>query len=124
MSVPCCIINTHDWAPHIKEIKPVRNDLDEDGSGRNVLDGEMYRNRIATKLKWEVSMLRLTDTQIMQLEEDLYREGNYVTITLLEARTNTRVARSYYHSTINEGIQRYIGGRTVYDGVAFNITQR
>ena len=124
MSVPCFIINGHDYAAFIEEMKPVRNDLDEDGSGRNVLDGDMYRNRIATKLKWEVSMLRLDEALIMQLEEDLYREGNFVTVTLLEARTNTRVARSYYHSTINEGIQRYAGGRTVYDGVAFNITQR
>lgn len=124
MSVPCFIINAHDYAKYIKELKPSRNDLDADGSGRNVLDGDMYRSRIATKLKWEVSMVRLDEATMLQLETDLYREGDYVTVTLLEARTNTRIARSYYHSTINEGVQRYAGGKTVYDGVAFNITQR
>ena len=34
------------------------------------------------------------------------------------------VASPYYTSTINEGVQRYIGGETVYDGVTFNITER
>ena len=121
---PVFIINGHDYAPYIEELGSTQNGLDADGSGRNVLDGEMYRSRIAIKNKPTVSFLRLSESMMMQLLTDLYREGDYVTVSRLEPRTNTVVARTYYFSTVNEGIQRYVGGKTVYDGVSFDITER
>lgn len=121
--------NGHDYTRYLAEegLKPSKNDLDSDGSGRNILDGLMYRSRVATKAKWTVSFNRLDEATMKQLESDLYAgtvEGDYIKITLLDAKLNRHVERTYYCSTINEGVQRYIGGQTVYDGVTFNITER
>lgn len=124
MPQPIFQVNGHDYTKYLAEdgLKPTRNDLDADGSGRNLLDGLMYRSRIATKLKWTVSFNRLSDAILSQLENDMSTE--YVNVTLLEALSNRYVTREYYCSEINEGVQRHIGGKTVYDGVTFNITER
>ena len=124
MAQPVFIVNGHDYAEYIaaEGLKPSRNDLDKDGSGRNILTGLMYRTRIATKMKYSVSFLRLTASLLAQLENDM--SGEYVNITLLEAKSNRHVTRTYYTSTINEGVQRMIDGEVYYDGVAFDITER
>ena len=121
---PTFLVNGHDYTKYLAEegLKPSRNDLDADGSGRNLLDGLMYRSRIATKLKWTVTFNRIDAAVLAQLEADM--NAAFVNITLLEGLANRHVQRTYYCSTINEGVQRYIGGKTVYDGVTFNITER
>ena len=121
---PVFKIGNHDYTKHLANdgLKPSKNDLDADGSGRNLLDGLMYRSRIATKAKWTVSFNRLSAATLMQLESDM--DAAFVSITLLDAKTNQYTTKSYYTSTINEGIQRYVDGDTVYDGVTFNITER
>ena len=121
---PIFKIGNHDYTRYLANdgLKPSKNDLDADGSGRNLLDGLMYRSRIATKAKWTVSFGRLTATMLVQLEGDM--DSEFVSITLLDAKTNQYTTKSYYTSTINEGIQRCVDGDTVYDGVTFNITER
>lgn len=122
---PIFLINGHDYTRYLAEdgLKPADNDLDADGSGRNLLDGLMYRSRIATKDKWTVSFLRLDEVVMAQLMADMKRT-EYVQITLLDPDENRYMERTYYTSTINKGVQRYIGGETVYDGVTFNLTER
>lgn len=121
---PIFKINGHDYTKYLAEegLKPSKNDLDADGSGRNLLDGLMYRSRIATKAKWTVSFNRLNEAIMAQLEKDM--DAEFVQVTMLDAKENRYIERTYYCSTINEGVQRYIGGQTVYDGVTFNITER
>ena len=117
-------IGSHDYTEYIAEegLKPSTNDLDADGSGRNLLDGLMYRSRVATKKKWTVSFLRLSSAIMAQLMSDM--NADYVNITILNAATNSYTTDTYYCSTINQGVQRFIGGDTVYDGVTFSITER
>lgn len=124
MSKPIFKIGEHDYTEYISDegLQPSRNDLDADGSGRNLLDGLMYRTRIATKKKWTVSFLRLDETVMSRLVADL--DADFVAITMLDSKLNRPVTMTYYCSTINEGVQRYIGGRTVYDGVTFNLIER
>lgn len=119
---PKFVVNNHDYTEYIQEIKPSYNDLDADGSGRNLLNGLMYRKKIATKYKCSVSFLRLSEEMMSRLMQDMSTE--YVTITLLDAKQNRDISRTYYCATLNAGVQRYIGGQTVYDGVAFDITER
>lgn len=121
---PILKIGGHDYTEHLASdgCKPTRNDLDADGSGRNLLDGLMYRQRIATKAKYTLSFLPLDEDVMSRLENDM--DAEFVAITLLDPKTNRYVERMYYSSTINEGVQRYRGKRTVYEGVTFNITER
>lgn len=124
--VPCFIVDGHDYAEDIAELKPSLNDLDADGSGRNILTGLMYRKLISTKDKWTVTFNRLDETQMRSLIQSINKQ--YVTVTLLDPKTNTQTPKQYYCSTINPGIQRYLrdgaDGKTVYDGATFNITER
>lgn len=124
--VPCFIIGDNDYTEFVAELKPSLNDLDADGSGRNILTGKMYRKLIDTKRKWTVTFLQLDENQMQQLIADVNKQ--YVTVTLLDPGTNTQSPREYYCSTINPGVQRYLrdgaGGKTVYDGATFNITER
>lgn len=115
----------HDYTKYLAEdgLKPSDNDLDADGSGRNLLDGLMYRSRIATKDKWTATFNRLDEDVMAQLMTDM-KKPEYVQIILLDPDENRYIERTYYTATINKGVQRYIGGRTVYDGVTFNITER
>lgn len=121
---PIFEVNGHNYTQWLSDegLKPSRNDLDADGSGRNLLDGLMYRSRISSKKKWTVTFNRMDEIIAAQLLSDMYPQ--YVRITTLDAMENRYVEREYYCSTVNEGTQRYRGGRTVYDGITFNITER
>ena len=123
---PVFKIGSHDYTEYLSwdGLAPVRNDLDADGSGRNLLDGLMYRARIAQKDKWTVKFNRLPDDVVKTLAADLDEE--YVWITLLDPKINRVVTKTYYTSTITYGSQRYSknDGRTIYDGLTFNITER
>lgn len=121
---PVFKIGEHDYTKWLANdgLQSTKNDLDADGSGRNLLDGLMYRSRIATKRKWTVAFNRLDGAILAQLEQDM--DHDYVTVTMLDAKTNTQTAHIYYCSTITEGIQRYIGGEVVYDGVTFDLIER
>lgn len=121
---PIFIINNHDYTSYLANdgIKPTSNDLDKEGAGRNLLNGLMYRNKIATKVKCTISFNRLSASIMSQLLVDM--SPAFVSITMLDPKLNRHLTRTFYCSTINEGIQRYIGGDTVYDGVTFSITER
>lgn len=124
--VPCFRIGNNDYTEYIAELKPSLNDLDADGSGRNILTGKMYRKLIDTKRKWTVTFLQLDETLMQQLIGDVNKQ--YVWVTMLDPGTNDYTPREYYCSTINPGNQRYLrdgaDGKTVYDGATFNITER
>ncbi len=130
MAKPCFIIETsagdHDYSKYLAEdgLTPEDNDLDADGSGRNILDGLMHRNKIATKEKWAIKFNRLPASVMSALLKDIARGGNYLKCKMLDAKENRRTTKEYYCSAVKKGVQRYRGGQTFYDGCTFNITER
>lgn len=117
-------IGNHDYTAFVEELSPVRNDLDADGSGRNLLDGLMYRNRIAQKDKWNVKFLKLPELIMKSIAEDINPE--YAQITMLDPKTNRILTKTYYTSTLTYGAQRYDKSRgiTYYEGCTFDMTER
>lgn len=103
-------------------IETTSNDLDADGSGRNVLDGLMYRSRIATKLTHTITLLRVPQSVMSSIMSQL--APDYLEATLLDAKSGRVVTRTYYNSTVNAGIPRYIDGDIFYDGVSFELIER
>ncbi|MBQ3256446.1 MAG: hypothetical protein IJA67_03425 [Oscillospiraceae bacterium] len=114
----------HDYSAFVESLSPTLNDLDADGSGRNVLDGMMYRSRIASKDSLQVKFLPLPELIMKSLAEDVMSE--YVTVKVLDPLTNTHVNRTYYISTRNWGDQKYNKGKgvTEYIGCNFKLTER
>ena len=124
MAAPVLIINNHDYAPLVEELNIVNNDLDADGSGRDVQTGLMYRTRVATKMKVTVKLLRLQQEQMQQLAEDI--KGTYYNASVIDPTTGTQVTKSFYTSERPFGAQRYNRetGAPYYDGVTFSMTER
>ena len=121
---PVLIINSHDYAAFVESLEMSRNDLDAEGSGRDVQTGLMYRTRVATKLKADVKMLRLQQATMQQLLSDI--SGTYYTATVVDPRTGAQMSKSFYTSTVPFGAQRYNRetGAPYYDGVSFSMTER
>ena len=121
---PIFKIGDHDYTEFVAELKPVRNDLDAEGSGRNLLDGTMFRTRIAQKDKWSVSFLKLPELIMKSIAEDINPE--FVQITMLDPKTNRLLEKTYYTSTLTYGSQRYDKCRnlTYYEGCSFDLTER
>ena len=124
MATPVLIINGHDYAPLVEELNIVNNDLDAEGSGRDVQTGLMHRTRIATKMKAEVRLLRLQQTQLQQLMADI--AGTFYSATVVDPTTGARVTKSFYTSERPFGAQRLNRetGAPYYDGVAFSMIER
>ena len=124
MAAPVLIINGHDYAPYIEELIPGRNDLDADGSGRDVQTGEMFRTRIAVKQKWDVKMLRLSETIHRQLLADI--APAFFAATVLDPNTGATATKNFYTSSVPFGAQRYDRntGAPVYDGMTFSMTEK
>ena len=121
---PVLIINNHDYAPLVEELNLTNNDLDAEGSGRDVQTGLMYRTRIATKMKAEVRLLRLQQAQMQQLMADI--AGTFYTATVVDPVSGTRVTKSFYTSERPFGAQRLNRdtGEPYYDGVTFAMIER
>ena len=121
---PVLIINGHDYAPLVEELNITYNDLDAEGSGRDVQTGLIYRTRIARKLKAEVKLLRLQQAQMRQLAADI--AGTYYSATVVDPETGAQVTKSFYTSDRPFGAQRYNRetGAPYYDGVAFAMIER
>ena len=105
MAKPVLIINSHDYAPYVESLEVSQNDLDAEGSGRDVQTGLMYRTRVATKLKVEVKLLRLQQATMQQLIGDI--SGVYYQATVLNPATGAQVTKSFYTATRPFGAQRY-----------------
>ncbi len=123
---PIFKIGENDYTAFLAEdgLSPVRNDLDADGSGRNLLDGLMYRARIAQKDKWTVKFNKLPELIVKSIAADINPE--YVEITMLDPKTNRHLTKTYYTSTLTYGVQRYDRSQnlTYYEGTTFSITER
>ena len=124
MAAPVLIINGHDYAPLVEELNIVNNDLDADGSGRDVQTGKMYRTRVATKMKATVKLLRLQQEQMKQLAGDI--AGVFYSATVVDPTTGEQVTKSFYTSERPFGAQRLNRetGAPYYDGVTFSMTER
>ena len=124
MAQPVLIINGHDYAPLVEELNITNNDLDAEGSGRDVQTGLMYRTRIATKMRAEVKLLRLSQAQMRQLAADI--AGTFYSATVVNPATGAQVTKNFYTSERPFGAQRYSRetGAPYYDGVAFAMIER
>ena len=121
---PVLIINGHDYAPLVEELAISRNDLDAEGSGRDVTTGQMYRTRIASKLKAEVKLLRLQQAQMGRLAADIAEP--FYSATVVDPATGQRVTKRFYTAELPFGAQRLNRetGAPCYDGVTFSMVER
>ena len=121
---PVLIINNHDYAALVEELNLSRNDLDAEGSGRDVQTGLMYRTRITSKMTATVKFFQLQQATMQQLLSDIAQP--FYSATVVDPATGAQVTKTFYTSTVPYGAQRYNKetGAPYYDGVTFDMTER
>ena len=124
----------HDLTPYILPLKPVRNDLDAEGSGRDVVDGYFYRERIAQKVTINVNFIDLDEHQ-MAFIASLF-DDQYTTATYLDPKTNSYVQSQFYVSSFDYGTQLWQrhgredrrqccdDGKCIYIGASLTLRER
>lgn len=124
MPIPCLIIGGNDFTRACLELKPSGNGLNAEGSGRDIQNGEMFRTKIADKLKWEARMDDLDEDQMRALALTL-KETMYAA-TMLNPDTNALETKEYYTDTRPFGAQAYNPSKrkTYYKGVSFTMTEK
>ena len=124
MAKPTLTINGHDYAQYVAELTPSLNDLDADGSGRDVQTGLMYRTRITSKMKVTVKFFQLQQATMQQLLSDIAQP--FYSATVVDPATGAQTTKTFYTSTVPYGAQRYNKetGAPYYDGVTFDMTER
>lgn len=114
-------INGQDITQYVKfqGIKYTRNDVDGPNAGRG-MDGKMIRDRVATKAKWNVECIPLTESQMRTLYELLMPSTFTVTTNMV-----TGVLTNYTCYSNNWAMQFLIGRspNDLYDGISFPIVE-
>lgn len=124
MAKPVLIINGHDYAAYVEELNISRNDLDADGSGRDIQTGLMYRTRIGSKMKVEVKLVAIQETVHKQLLSDI--SGVFYTAKVLDPSTGAQAEKTFYTSTVPFGAQRYNkeSRKPYYSGMTFDMIEK
>lgn len=120
--------NYHDVTEWVSELQIVHNELDADGSGRDVKTGAMKRTLIATKHTLNIKIMDRCPQSIAHYIFALVdSNSNRVSFqAVYQWPCGNRLATSrFYCSTVNFGAQRYdkSDNYCYYTGMNFNIIQ-
>ena len=114
----------HDYTEYVEELSPSRNDLDADGSGRDVQTGLMKRTRIASKMKFDVKFATLEEDVHKQLLVDI--SPVFFNVKAINPYTGSEGTFTVYVSSVPMGAQRYRKdtGKPYYTGMSISLTQQ
>lgn len=116
-------INGVDITPYIafNGIKWSRNDVDGPNAGR-AMDGNMVRDRVSTKIRWDITCIPLTAAQqatILQLIEPIS-----VVVRYTDPMTGTITTGKYYSNNFpSTYLMTDSRGTELWNGLAFPLIQ-
>ena len=124
MAQPKLKIGSVDFTARVATLGLSNNDLDADGSGRDISDGEMHRTKITDKDKLEVAMMRLWEGDMIELQAAL--RPAFVSVQYLNPRSNLIETKTMYCSALKHGLQIFnrSKGMTYYEGATFELTEK
>lgn len=103
-------------------IKWSRNDVDGANAGR-MQNGEMQRDRVATKYRWDITCRPLTAAEqaiILTLIEP-----EYITVKYTDPQTNSVMTGTYYSNNFpSTFLIRRVNGEEYWSGLAFPVIQK
>ena len=116
-------IGNLDIVPYIayQGLKWSRNDIDAQNSGR-ALDGTMYRDRVTTKARWDVTLRPVTSAELSKILTAIQPE--YVTVTATDPISNKSTTKTYYSNNIPAQYLMIKNGIEYWQGVTFPLIER
>jgi hypothetical protein len=112
-----------DITPYIAKggIKWSRNDVDGANAGR-MQNGEMMRDRIATKYRWDITCRPLTAEEQSIVLQAIQPE--YISVTATDPLTNTtKTAQCYSNNFPSTYLIRKEDGTEYWTGLAFPVIE-
>ena len=111
-----------DITPYIKYngIKYSRNDVDGPNAGRG-LDGNMIRDRVGTKAKWEITTIPLDESSMRFLYTQLMPETFTVTTNMVDGTLHTYLC--YSNNVAFSFLLNRPGQEDLYDSMTFPIVE-
>lgn len=112
------------WILNEGSISWSRNDLDSDKTNR-MMNGDMFRSRIAVKRKLKLSNLRRMNTaQIKSLNDALYPP--LIRIEVTDPLAGGVFTGTFYGSTVESTMQVYdrVADDIYWENTAFSLTQK
>ena len=97
-----------------------RNDLDGPNAGRT-LSGDMVRDKVASKDKWQIDCKLLTTSEFMTLNS--LTSPEYVTVTISDEGMTTKTFVAYC-STVTGTYALRKDNTSYWEGVSFSLIER
>lgn len=116
--------NWIDITPYIAfgGLKWSRNDVEAANAGR-MQNGDMQRDRVAIKYRWDVTCRPVTAAEQAMLLTLI--EPEYVTVTYTDPTTNATATETYYSNNIPSTFCiRHPNGTEWWTGLAFPLVQK
>lgn len=102
-------------------LKWSRNDIDGASAGR-MQTGEMVRDRIATKYRWDITCRALTAAEQATILQLIQPE--YINVLYTDPLTNSTETGKYYSNNFPSTFCiRYANGTEYWNGLAFPVIQ-
>lgn len=102
-------------------IKWSRNDVDGANAGR-MQNGEMMRDRIATKYRWDITCKPLTAAEQSRILQLIQPE--YISVTYTDPLTNTTKSGRFYSNNFpSTFLIRRTDGTEYWSGLAFPVIE-
>lgn len=116
-------INGTDITPYIayQGLQWKRQDIDGPNAGR-AMDGTMYRDRITTKFRFDVTCRPLSASEASTILSLV--ESEYVTVTYTDPVTNKVVTKQAYSNNIPAQYLMKIKGKEYWGGITFPLIER
>ena len=116
-------INGVDITPYIAYggLKWSRNDIDDPNTGR-AMDGKMYRGRVATKIRLDVTCKMLTASEVMTILNLILPE--YVSVTYDDPMLGTVTKQMYSNNNPAVFQMHKKSGVDYWGGVTFPLIER
>ena len=117
------VVNGFDLTPYIAKngIKWSRNDLDGPNTGRN-LDGTLIRDRVAIKIKLEITCRALTYEELQSVYQSIFPE--FFTVVYNDPLFGNTSKIMYSNNVRGEPLLVYSDGVEMWDNVTFPMIER
>lgn len=114
----------HDYTRYVESLNIVHNDIEAEGSGRDVNTGAMERTRVAQKHTLTVQLLPVSQPVARAIFRDLEATG-WLGVTYQSPCRDRLDTKNFYCAGVNFGAQRYdrFRDRTYYDGMSFKLIE-
>lgn len=105
----------------LEGLKWKRQDIDGPNSGR-AMDGTMYRDRVTTKFRFDVTCRPLTASEAATVLSLIQPE--YITVTFTDPLTNNTVTKQAYSNNVPAQYLMKIDGKEYWGGITFPVIER